>query len=522
MFYSQHNLKDTIVALATPPGVGAIGVIRLSGADAIFIADQVFYGKDLSSQASHTIHFGTIRDDNGKIIDEVLVSLFVAPKSYTGENVVEISCHGSSYVIQQVIQLFISKGARLAQPGEFTLRAFLNGHMDLSQAEAVADLIAAESESSHAVAMQQMRGGFSNEIKHLREELIHFASMIELELDFGEEDIEFANRDDLKQLIIKIQRLIQALVQSFQLGNVIKNGVSTVIAGRPNAGKSTLLNALLNEERAIVSEIEGTTRDTIEEVLNIKGIHFRLIDTAGIREAQDQIEAIGVEKTMQKIQQSALLVYVFDVIKTPPVEVHKDLEKLVHGGVQLLVVANKMDLNPYTKVEHYLEVGSQKSEVRNEDSYMGTAGSHARNVDSQTKNSDSIIGMSDSLNRTPDSYNENAISSINHPITRENFVPISAINQMNIDYLKEKLYEAALSGKVNLESTVVTNIRHYEALQHANDSLQAALEGLDNNITGDFLAMDIRRALTYLGEITGEVGVEDLLENIFSKFCIGK
>lgn len=351
--YSTQNLQDTIVALATPPGVGAIGVIRLSGEDALFIVNQVFHGKDLTAQPSHTAHFGTIKDEDETIIDEVLVTVFVAPKSYTGENVAEVSCHGSSYIIQQLIQLFIQKGARLAQPGEFTLRAFLNGRMDLSQAEAVADLIAAESKSAHAVAMQQMRGGFSNEIKRLREELIHFASMIELELDFGEEDVEFANRDDLKQLIHKILSLIHSLIHSFKLGNVIKNGVSTVIAGRPNAGKSTLLNALLNEERAIVSEIEGTTRDTIEEVLNIKGIHFRLIDTAGIREAQDQIEAIGVQKTMEKIQQSALLVYVFDVIKTKPEEVHKDLQKLVRPGLQLLVVANKMDLNPYTKVEHY-------------------------------------------------------------------------------------------------------------------------------------------------------------------------
>ncbi|MDX1943182.1 MAG: tRNA uridine-5-carboxymethylaminomethyl(34) synthesis GTPase MnmE [Saprospiraceae bacterium] len=570
MFYAQHNLKDTIVALATPPGVGAIGVIRLSGEDAIFIVNQVFQGKHLTLQASHTIHFGTIKEEE-HLIDEVLVSLFVAPKSYTGENVAEVSCHGSPYIIQQLIQLFIKKGARLAQPGEFTLRAFLNGRMDLSQAEAVADLIASESESSHAVAMQQMRGGFSNEIKHLREELIHFASMIELELDFGEEDVEFANRDDLKELILKIQKLIYTLVESFQLGNVIKNGVSTVIAGRPNAGKSTLLNALLNEERAIVSEIEGTTRDTIEEVLNIKGIHFRLIDTAGVREAQDQIEAIGVEKTMQKIQQSALLVYVFDVIKTPPEEVHKDLEKLVHPGVQLLVVANKMDLNPYTKVEHYLKVQSTKyevgtgeaefgnensemknidSDVRNANSHVGNVDSHIKTPDSDEKNIDSTIEIDNSHKRTADSLNgisdsdyktENtdagndksetgnippspspAEALAKEGITRNNFVPISAINQMNIEYLKEKLYETALSGKVNLENTIVTNARHYEALQKASEALDTALKGLNSGITGDFLAMDIRRALVYLGEITGEVGVEDLLEHIFSKFCIGK
>jgi len=511
MIYSTQTLGDTIVALATPPGVGAIGVIRLSGADALFIVNQVFRGKDLTAQASHTVHFGTIKDENGHLIDEVLATVFVAPKSYTGENVTEVSCHGSSYVIQQLIQLFIQKGARLAQPGEFTLRAFLNGRMDLSQAEAVADLIAAESESAHTVAMQQMRGGFSNEIKRLREELIHFASMIELELDFGEEDIEFANRQDLKDLIYKIQQLIHSLLESFLLGNVIKNGVSTVIAGRPNAGKSTLLNALLNEERAIVSEIAGTTRDTIEEILNIKGIQFRLIDTAGIREAQDQIEAIGVQKTMEKIQQSALLVYVFDVIKTQPEEVWKDLENLVHPGIQLLVVANKMDLNPYTKVEHYVVEG------------RGTrVEGRGKREEGRAKREEGRAALTVGSEQLAVS-SERILPSSHSPILhRENFVPISAINQMNIEYLKEKLYELALSGKVSLENTIVTNARHYAALQRAADSLKAALQGLENNITGDFLAMDIRRALAYLGEITGEVGVEDLLENIFSKFCIGK
>ncbi|MFT5763389.1 MAG: tRNA modification GTPase, partial [Saprospiraceae bacterium] len=301
MSYASHNLTDTIVALATPAGVGAIGVIRLSGPDAIQIVSRLFSGKNLLEQDSHTIHLGTIKNDEGKIIDEVLASLFVAPKSYTKENVVEVSCHGSHYIIQQLIQLFIKKGARMANPGEFTLRAFLNGQMDLSQAEAVADLISSNSETSHAIAMQQMRGGFSNEIQELRQQLLDFASLIELELDFSEEDVEFANREDLKKLILKIQSLIKTLIQSFHLGNVIKTGVSTVIAGRPNAGKSTLLNALLNEERAIVSSIAGTTRDTVEESLNIKGIQFRLIDTAGIRKAQGLIEQMGVEKTIEKI-----------------------------------------------------------------------------------------------------------------------------------------------------------------------------------------------------------------------------
>jgi tRNA modification GTPase len=473
MNYAAHNLADTIVALATPPGIGAIGIIRLSGQDAIRIVNAVFHGKDLSQQATHTIHLGTIRDKQGRILDEVLASLFIAPKSYTGENVVEVSCHGSNYIIQEILQLFIETGARLAQPGEFTLRAFLNGRMDLSQAEAVADLIASSSQAAHAIAMQQMRGGFSDEIKKLRQQLIDFASLIELELDFAEEDVEFANRGELKALVGKILYVIRALVQSFKLGNVIKQGVSTVIAGRPNAGKSTLLNALLNEERAIVSEIAGTTRDTIEEVINIKGVQFRIIDTAGIREAEGAIEAIGVEKTLQKVQQSALLVYVFDVIKTSPEEVRADLEKLVHANLPFLLVANKMDLNPHTVFEHYFPAAE----------------------------TDTVAGL---------------------PVSPDAWVPVCAIHQMNIEYLKEKLYEAALSNELLLEGTVVANVRHYEALQRAGKSLERVLQGLDSSLPSDLIAMDIRQALHYLGEITGEISTEDLLANIFSRFCIGK
>ena len=483
MTYATHNLTDTIVALATPSGVGAIGVIRLSGKDAIGIVNEVFHGKDLAQQPTHTLHFGTLRNGEGRILDEVVVSLFVEPKSYTGENVVEVSCHGSGYILQEAIQLFIEKGARLAQPGEFTLRAFLNGRMDLSQAEAVADLIASSSRSSHAIALQQMRGGFSDEIQKLRQELLDFASLIELELDFAEEDVEFANRDELKKLVAKIQSIIHALIQSFKLGNVIKHGVNTVIAGRPNAGKSTLLNALLNEERAIVSEIAGTTRDTIEEVLNIKGVQFRIIDTAGIREAEDTIEAMGVEKTMQKVQQSALLVYVFDVVKTQPEEVHADLAKLVHDNVHLIVVANKMDLNPYTLREHYFsksEVGSRKSETGK-------------------------VPFGSAL-----------------PTSDFAWVPISAINNMNIEYLKEKLYEAVITNQLNLEGTIVANARHYEALQKAHESLGRVMGGLEEGVTSDFVAMDIRAALHHLGEITGEISTEDLLGNIFGRFCIGK
>ena len=467
MINYSANINDTIVALATPQGTGAIGVIRLSGLQAISLADDVFTGKPLTEAASHTIHLGTIRDEDGRILDEVLISLFIAPRSYTGENVVEVSCHGSPYILQSVIQLLVRKGARLAQPGEFTLRAFLNGKLDLSQAEAVADLIASSSKSSHALALQQMRGGFSNEIQQLRQQLIDFASLIELELDFGEEDVEFANRDELRKLVEKIQKLVRALIQSFQLGNVMKNGVQTVIAGRPNAGKSTLLNALLNEERAIVSDIAGTTRDTIEEVLNIDGINFRLIDTAGIRDAQDQIEAIGVEKTLEKISQSSLLVYVFDVIKTQPPDLHADLERLLKPDTHLLLVANKMDLNPYTKFEHY--------------------------------------------------FSEPPL-----PVTEASWVPVSAINNMNVGYLKEKLHQAVVNDRVGQSNTIVSNARHYEALQKTDESLTAVLHGLETGVTSDLVALDIRQALYYLGEITGEVTTDDLLGNIFGKFCIGK
>ncbi|MEZ5058901.1 MAG: tRNA uridine-5-carboxymethylaminomethyl(34) synthesis GTPase MnmE [Saprospiraceae bacterium] len=481
MNYSSHDMQDTIVALATPPGVGAIGVIRLSGPDAIRIVDEVFYGKNLQKQDTHTMHFGTIRDGE-KILDEVLVSLFVAPKSYTGENVVEVSCHGSNYILQKVIQLFIIKGARSAQPGEFTMRAFLNGRMDLSQAEAVADLIASDSAGSHQMAMSQMRGGISTEIEKLREELINFASLIELELDFGEEDVEFANRDDLRQLILKIQGFISSLLSSFDLGNAIKQGVLTVIAGRPNAGKSTLLNAMLNEERAIVSDIAGTTRDTIEEVLNINGVHFRLIDTAGIRDAQDQIEAIGVEKTMQKVAQASLLLYVFDVTGMTLEEVQQDLTRLHRDEMTTIVVCNKMDRNPYfdpKKLKDLLANGQR------------------------------LIANSPPKDQRPKTKDQLTIS-------------LSAKNGMNIPYLKEVLYNAVLEDKNFTDTAIVSNARHFEALQKTSTSLDRVLEGMDNAITGDFLAMDIRKALYHLGEITGKVDVEELLGNIFGKFCIGK
>ncbi len=452
------NAEETIVALATPTGIGAIGVIRLSGLDAIVIANKVFRGKDLTKQQSHTIHFGNIMEGD-MILDEVLVSLFIAPKSYTRENVVEISCHGSNYIIESIIKLLIKNGARSAKPGEFTLRAFLNGQMDLSQAEAVADLIASNSKASQQVALQQLRGGFSNQLQTLRDQLVQFASLIELELDFAEEDVEFANRDQLKKLIHEITRVITTLIQSFELGNAIKQGVNTVIAGRPNAGKSTLLNALLNEERAIVSHIPGTTRDTIEEVLNIHGVNFRLIDTAGLREATDTIEKIGVERTMEKINQSALLVYVYDAVQITIEELNGDLESLQRPGVTMLVVANKADL------------------------------------------------------LTPEQ-----ISVLPHT---ESAIIISAKERRHIDELKAKIYQAAVKDQLDGNETLVTNVRHLEALQKTEEALIRVLSGMAT-VTSDFLSMDIKQALYYLGEITGAVTTDDLLENIFSKFCIGK
>lgn len=508
MTYTAHQLDDTIAALSTPPGTGAIAVIRLSGSEALGIVNGAFRGKDLEQAAGHSLHYGTLRDEQGRILDEVVVGVFKGPNSYTGEDVAEVSCHGSPYIVQRLLQLFTRRGARLAQAGEFTMRAFLKGRMDLSQAEAVADLIASHSAASHELALRQMRGGISQEIQKLRQQLIDFASLIELELDFAEEDVEFANRDELRRLVEQIRGVLRSLMDSFELGNAIKNGIGTVIAGRPNAGKSTLLNALLQEERAIVSEIAGTTRDTIEEVLNIRGVEFRLIDTAGIRDAQDQIEAIGVEKTMEKIAQSSLLVYVFDVIQMQPAEVQADLARLLRPGLQVLVVANKMDLNPYTKFEDYFPVGSftrPSNSDGGEPSAVLPAGASAKEGDSRE---------------------EEESSPSHHPlppaIDRDSWVPVSAINRMNLEFLKDKLYEAAISSTASLESPIVTNARHLAALQRAYEDLDRVLAGMDQGVTSDFIAMDIRAALHHLGEITGEISTEDLLGNIFSNFCIGK
>ena len=455
----QHNPNDTIVALSTPEGVGAIAVIRLSGREAIDICNQVFKGKDLKKQPSHTLHFGTIRDGE-KVLDEVVVSLFVAPHSFTKEDVVEISCHGSPFIIRQIIQLLLRQGARLATAGEFTKRAFINGQFDLAQAEAVADLIASDSDMAHKTALNQMRGGFSQEIKDLRAQLVHFASMIELELDFVEEDVEFASRDDLRKLVNELLTVIIRLSESFNLGNVIKNGVPTVIAGKPNAGKSTLLNALLNEEKAIVSDIPGTTRDMIEDEIMLNGISFRFIDTAGLRETVDKVEAIGVERTHARMKQASLILYVFDLEHDNIVDIQKEVNRLENLGVPFIKVANKTD--------------------------------HAQ--------PDLLKALQD----LPD------------------IVYISAEKKENLEGLKEKIMELVDLDKFRTGGTIVTNVRHYASLVKTRDALQDVMQGLDSGITQDFLAQDIRHALYYLGEITGEITTEDLLGNIFSKFCIGK
>ena len=449
--------EETIVALATPSGVGAIAVIRISGSETFPIINNLFKGKNLEIQPSHTIHFGTIRD--GKlIVDEVLVSLFKAPASYTREDTIEISCHGSDYIIQKILKLIIREGARLANAGEFTQRAFLNGQLDLAQAEAVADLIASDSEASHQTAINQIRGGFSKQIAQLREQLINFASLIELELDFGEEDVEFANRDDLRQLIFRIQSVLVPLIESFAMGNVIKNGVPTVIVGKPNAGKSTLLNRLLNEEKAIVSDIAGTTRDVIEDELFIEGIRFRLIDTAGLRKATDRIEAIGVERTMQQMEKASLIIYLFDASE---IDLSVISEQILDFTVPYLLVGNKVDKLSLDKKTAF----------------------------------------------------DTAYSDI---------IWISASENQNIEILKDILVKKVKTKEIKTGDTVVTNLRHFQHLSQTNEALENVLEGLNQSITGDFLAQDIRFALHHLGEITGQITTDDLLSNIFSRFCIGK
>ena len=460
MAFKGTGWEDTIIALATPPGIGAIGVIRLSGSRSIQIVDELFQSKNLATQDSHTLHVGFLKDD-GISIDEVVISLYKSPRSYTGEDVVEISCHGSPFVQQQVIDACVRKGARIARPGEFTFRAFINGKLDLSQAEAVADLIASNSSASHRTALNNIKGGFSDVLMKLREELIKFSALIELELDFSQEDVEFADRKQLHQLIDLLSATTKQLLESFKLGNVIRNGVQVAIIGKPNAGKSTLLNTLLNENRAIVSEIAGTTRDTIEELLNIDGIIFRLVDTAGLREqTTDVIERIGVERSHQKMKQSDVVIYLFDVDEVKPSELREIEEKLKEQEINYLLVGNKTDL---------LDAAQLKERFNN-----------------------------------------------NHTIL------ISAKAHQNINELRKNLVNLVTEGQVNLENTIVTNARHYEALQQVDKSLEDIRAGLSNNLPGDLLALDIRRCLHYLGEITGEITNEDQLDYIFSKFCIGK
>lgn len=482
-YYIKQDLDNTICALATAGGVGAIGVIRVSGVAAITIVDEIFKGKRLTKQASHTVHFGKIADGD-RIIDEVLATLFVSPTSYTGENTVELSCHGSPFIQQQILQLLVSKGCRLAKPGEFTLRAFLNKKLDLSQAEAVADLIASNSEESHRTAMMQMRGGFSYQIADMRERLINFASLIELELDFAEEDVEFAERDDLRQLVAKIRVLIDSLLETFKYGNAIKNGIPTVIVGKPNAGKSTLLNALVNDERAIVSDIAGTTRDTIEEAFVIEGITFRLIDTAGIRDqTTDKIEAIGIERTFDKIQKASIVIYLFDAGTTSPAQLEEELKAFEGISAVIIPVANKIDLLGEMELQRLERLHAMQALIK--EKYPAP-----------------------SVN--PDV-----------PLLSPVLIPISSKLQLGIDLLRNRLLEIVKKDEVK-NDIIITNLRHYEALQHANEALSQVMNGINGHITGELLAFDIRKALFHLGEITGEVTTDDLLANIFSKFCIGK
>ncbi len=489
--------QETIVALATPSGIGAIGVIRLSGKQSIAIVNSVFKGKDLEKQAPNTIHFGTIRDGD-KILDEVLISLFKAPHSFTKEDAIEISTHGSPYIIKQITQLLIRKGARSASPGEFTKRAFMNGQFDLAQAEAVADLIHADSEASHQSALNQLRGGFSQKIKALREQLIHFASMVELELDFGEEDVEFADRDDLRLLINNLLKVINDLIDSFSLGNAIKEGIPTVIAGQPNAGKSTLLNALLNEERAIVSEIAGTTRDVIEDELFLEGIKFRFIDTAGLRDTEDTIEKIGVERTRENIKKASLVLFMYDVnedAKTRNATL-KELELVKNSGVPFIVIGNKVDLSSEYGVQS-MEYGVQS--IKDEVDDRKTEGEELKDKSQETR----------SKKQEP-------------RIRTSNYIEISASTGLGLEELKTKLLQTIESGQFKKLDAVVTNARHYESLLLTKEALDRVILGLNDGVSGDFLAMDIRQSLHHLGLIVGEISTDDLLENIFSRFCIGK
>lgn len=472
------KVEDTIIALATPSGAGAIAVIRISGREAIAIAARHFKsvsGKDLAGQKTHTIHLGHIVDGE-RVIDEVLVSLFKNPQSYTGEDVVEISCHGSPFIQQEIIQLFLRAGCRMADAGEFTLRAFLNGKMDLSQAEAVADLIASDNAASHQLAMQQMRGGFSNELAKLREELLNFASLIELELDFAEEDVEFANREEFASLLERIRQVLKKLIDSFATGNVIKTGIPVAIVGEPNVGKSTLLNALLQEERAIVSDIAGTTRDTIEDEMVIGGIGFRFIDTAGIRETKDVVESIGIQRTFEKIDKAQVVIYLFDC---------ETVKKSLHGETP----ANGRNLETIVT-----EIGKIKNKYPQKH----------------------LVIVANKV----DVLNEEELKIVSEQLPEA--LHLSARAGEGVEDLQNKLLEFINTGALRNNETIVTNTRHYDALLKALEEIDKVREGLDAELPGDLLAIDIRQALYHFGEITGEITGDDLLGNIFANFCIGK
>ncbi|HEX8563319.1 MAG TPA: tRNA uridine-5-carboxymethylaminomethyl(34) synthesis GTPase MnmE [Flavobacterium sp.] len=468
--------NDSIVALATPAGAGAIAVIRISGADAIEIGASVFKSvkdKDIRQQKSHTLHLGQVVDGN-KVLDEVLLSIFKGPNSYTGENTIEISCHGSTFIQQQIIQLLLRKGCRTANPGEFTLRAFLNGKLDLSQAEAVADLIASDNEASHQIAMQQMRGGFSNEIAQLRTELLNFASLIELELDFAEEDVEFADRTQFYELLNRIEFVLKRLIDSFAVGNVIKNGIPVAIVGEPNVGKSTLLNALLNEERAIVSDIAGTTRDTIEDELVISGIGFRFIDTAGIRDTQDVVESIGIRKTFEKMEQAQVVVYLVDGLQ---LTVNNKLQQV---SVELEKIINQFPLKPLLMV----------------------------------------INKSDKITASEQENIATELENLNRNLSSMLF--LSAKELRGIEDLKNRLLSYVNTGALRNNETIVTNTRHYDSLLKALEEIQKVKHGLQTNLSSDLMAIDIKEALYHFGMITGQVTNDELLGNIFANFCIGK
>ncbi len=494
------KIQDTICAIATAHG-GALGIIRVSGSDAIGIADRIFtpsrHTAPLSERKGYTIAFGQIRTPQGEVIDEVLVSVFLAPHSYTGEDSIEISCHGSSYILQKVMQLLLENGCRNAEPGEFTLRAFINGKMDLTQAEAVADLIASSNEAAHKMAMNQMRGGFSRELSNLRDKLLKLTSLIELELDFSDhEELEFADRSELKDIAAQIEALISKLVKSFDIGNVIKNGVPTIIIGETNAGKSTLLNALLNEDRAIVSNIHGTTRDSIEEIMNINGIAFRFIDTAGIRKTCDEIENLGIERTFQKLDQAKIVLWVID--STNITDNISDTSKLILDHCKdkkLIIVFNKIDL--ISTKSKPLALGEELGNVEKE------------NHLSLLRNPSTIMSK---------------VSVINPelPSTTQT-ICISAKNQEHIEELKTLIASSVVFNAFTANEVIITNVRHYEALDKALQTIHRIQESLTNNISSDLISQDLQECLLHLSEIIGgEITTSEVLENIFKNFCVGK